>query len=903
MPAVNVLGPSPLTLHADPPCLKAHKALPRKRDFPRHGLISTPPSSNLRQDATPSSNGYAYSPAPTLPLTPPGLPLLPHKKVNNVISREGSHELIPDTTGTATPTHQFTPPTPDITPPRALSSFKKREGLTPIQPSMSSRAESFTTAREALSSDEDVAERRNAAVPLLLRPTIPKLPHPLRTNTSFWEPDLQRNVGPTKDGHECVDQTDATAFDSFEGEWVKPHENNMIRPRENKHKRPPILADHDPFSQNSNHPCDLHATTKSSWSRERSLKERLQNPRRTPITSVEKVAADLEWVSGDGHLEMTDRVRTWRLSGISTSSTVEAMVIDSPPRKHPTLRHSEKHSSLRSARSASSPIPKSNFDDSASSLADHCHRLNRKSARITNENRWSVSSDMSFAASVVSVRPKLKQDVVPVVVIPQRRSSLKSTNSTSRSHSRTRSLGFTLRPTTAPGSGIRSFDIFQRQRRTLSASLPSTNYTSGPNIPQRKSSLSAPTSRSNSRAPSLTLESSRRHAAVPVIQPLAPESPTKRLNKPTTPKITIPEPVNKITSLSPHVFEQPGDEHGPIASPSLYLTPFQPSIQSLSPGPVEIHEARAVPVFFHNNKSLLLVDQQPAVTESRAVQYLRTSPGDLEMKATRPQTPEMPFQATTSDFYSSLRNPRSPPRPPAVKFIPPTPIGEIGLTLVPERTNSDSNNGRVRRLNSVRRAFGSWRRTEAYPVTFPSQHVRNTKAGTNIDSKLHPFWLPQPFWEGFADSDCELEGGAASSSPLARGNDDLIVSNSLGIPQKRVTLAGPLTIIRRISNRTRSRRAARRMNNSNQELASHFKSTFPAHQVHSSTRHNHHYTMSRAGLLHISVSSVRGLQEWIARARRQRTQDKLEERREKLRQKIGGRVLPANAARIVPDGR
>ncbi|EER43021.1 conserved hypothetical protein [Histoplasma capsulatum H143] len=912
MPSVNTLEPSPITPRADHPGLKAHRPLPRKRDIlPTQESTSIPPSSSPRPDVTPPSNGYAYPTAPALPLTPPGLGLGACEKSSNVISRELSHELIPGTTGTGTPTHQLSPPTPDITPPRAFSQFKKREGLTPIHPSMSSRAESFTTAREALSSEEEELERRNVPATPLLRPAKHKLPHPLRTNTSSWEPEISKNAGPLGDGVVAegmnVSQTDAATFDSFDGQRAKPQEIVTTKFQTRKHKRRPILGEHDPFSQVSSSPSDLHHISKSSSSRERSLKQRVQDSQNTPHTSsVEGFAEDIGWTAEQEQPDMSERIHIWRLSGISTTSTVEAIVIDSPPRKLPTLRHTKKKVSLRSA---SSPLPKSHFDNSTSSLADSHPRLLRRSARITNENRWSVSSDMSFAASATSTRPKPKHDVVPVVVIPQRRSSLKSTHSGSKDHSRTHSLGSSCRPATAPDNSIGSFDIARRTRRTLSASLPSTtsknvgcgSYSSGPVIPQRKSSLSAPTSRNNSRAPSLTLESLR-HALPPTSQPSAPE----RRNHSAMDygamdlvsiKIPAQEPAKQFANLTPHTSQQPCDENGPMISPSLTLTPFQASIQSLSPGPVEIHEARAVPFFFHNNKSLLLVDQQP-ITESRAVQELRTSPGDMEMKVVRPTTPDTSNQDTIADVDSPLRNPRPPPKPPAVKVIPPTPMDEINQPAVPETINSEKFNGGMRRLGSVRRALSSRRRAETYTAPVLSQNVRNPKAGKHIDSKLHPFWLPRPFWEGLVDSDIDGEGITRPDSPSTRNIDDLYVSNSLGIPHKRVVFAGPLSVLRRMSNRSRHRTTHRK--SGNQEFPSFYNTGFPPLRVRP-TRRNRNFRPRM--VLQVPIRSLRELQQRILQIRRQREQDKLEERRDKLRKSIGGRILTNNTAIIFPDGR
>ncbi|KAK2797557.1 hypothetical protein FQN50_009152 [Emmonsiellopsis sp. PD_5] len=904
-----------MTSHADAPRLKAHKALPRKRDvLPTQDSISLAPSPSPGPDDTLSSNRSAYPTAPALPLTPPAAPLEPPKKSKHAISREVSDEFAPGTTGSATPTHQLSPPTPDITPPRVISQFRKREGLAQQQPSMSSRAESFTTAREALSS-EDEPEKLNASGTPSLRPARHKLPHPLRTNTSSSDPEPPPSSSPPRDvaaaSRTPVTQTDASTFDTFDGQWSNPQGESVARFQKKKHRRRPILDEHDLFSQNHS-PSDSQDTAKSSLNREKSLKEKVRASHKAPRTSsVEKFGEDIGWISGEDQLDMGERIHAWRLSGISTTSTVEAMVIDSPPRKKPALRHTEKNSSLRSA---SSPIPKSYSDDLASSNADQHRRLLRQSVRITNENRRSVSSDMSLPTSVVSTRPKPKQDVIPVVVIPQRRSSLKSSNPGSRNHSQTRSLSLSRRPTTAPDSGIGSFDIPRRKRRTLSESLPSTSsrdanrrsYNSGPIIPQRRSSLSAPTSRNHSRAASLTSESLRHNqqlSAVPSLQPRGrsqePAETTVR-KQPTLVIAPAPaqEPVTQYATTKPNTLEQSNDENGPLISPSLRLTPFQPSIQSLSPGPVEIHEARAVPFFFHNNRSLLVVEQYP-LAESKAVQELRTYPPDMEIA--QPQTPVMLAQAELADVDSPLRNPRAPPKPPAVKAIPATTSTEPERPPTLDRSNSDGNGNRVRRLSSVRRAFSSRRQSETYATPYPIHHVRNPKAVRPMDNELHRFWLPRPFWEGVVDSDAEGEGNPRFGSPIGTRGDGVYVGNSLGIPQKRIILAGPLSVIRRLSHRSRHRNAGR--NYGNQALPTQWKTGLQTNRVVRSARRGRQYAQSRLGSVHAPIRSLRQLQEWVARIRRQRAEEKLEARRDKLRKSIGGRVLVNNTATMVPDGR
>lgn len=542
-----------------------------------------------------------------------------------------------------------------------------------------------------------------------------------------------------------------------------------------------------------------------------------------------------------------DRVNTWRLSGCSTTSTIEAMVIELPQQVRRTLRHSGKRASLRSVSSPNPPSTRTSLESSAESQ----RRLVRKSARITNRDRRSISSDM---ASVTSSQLPQKLEVIPVVVIPERRSSLKASASSSRNNSKTRSQGSGRRPTTAPEGSRGTMDMPLRQRkRTMSDSMPSTSDSRGrglgrPPVPPRSSSLSAPTSRNNSRTTSLTSESLRLHTEAMQKQP--PPS------DPASPRIILSEDRRGSEALE-RLSHQ--DDAERLRAPSFHFT--QASVVSSSPGPVEINEATAVTFFPHNNESVLLIDpkQQP---ESRAVQALRGRPLDAPVDAETPQQ-----SPTPANVDSPLKNPRPPPDPPAFKVIPPTPMDEEESRQFGEEQERSSRLSR--RLGSVRRAL-SGRRQSASPW---SASATNRAAGRDMDSRLHPFWQPRGFWD-----DIKSDDGDPADREDSRQEEEF-VSNSLGLPQKRVIFSGPISLARRMSQRTRGHRSSH--GSVGRSLGCGIMRPRSPYQR----------RVRFASRMHVPVMMLRDLQRRVRRARQLRQEAKWEARREKLKQSIGEKTL------------
>ncbi|KAK2841674.1 hypothetical protein FQN49_006018 [Arthroderma sp. PD_2] len=523
-------------------------------------------------------------------------------------------------------------------------------------------------------------------------------------------------------------------------------------------------------------------------------------------------------------------------------------------------------------------------------------RLSHRRTRITNENRLSIASDMSIATASTNLtptKPRKVEDVIRVVVIPQRRSSLKSSappKPTLRSLPPDRH-----RPSTAPDSGVGSFHSSRRhKRRTMSESLTSASSAPSafkPKIPARRSSLSAPTSRNTSRAGSISSDSNRNPITSAAMKerlnskplPNIPSEPAKQTATKTQPEPAPPETTPSI--ILPK--ESPDHEHDgtvrPLTPPAAPFTPFQLSIESLSfsPGPVEISQATAVPFFAHNNRSLLVVEHplseaRPYTTELKpSLLPLEHVESPLRHPRTAPKPPDSVAQTTTATPLRRANTLPSRPRPP-----------------LPTQTDSSGNGSSlVRRLSSVRRRLSVHRTstTDSIPattagkdITAMTHRVRNRMAGKKLDSKQYPFWRPHGFWEDYDDEGTTSGGNGnvnnipKTTTTITAGKDlpssgyesGQYVSNTLGIPQNRKPFQGPIALIRRVSQRSRSRPNLTRLPS--------FTVLSPDYRREKRVR---------------SLRPLHEVQDWITRTRQRREQEKLEARREKLRKAIGGNVI------------
>lgn len=867
MPGLEV---SPSVDSPDRPLFRSHKTLPRR------GILPT----DVAQPASPEQTGTVAAPAP--PLTPPGAI---HDEAMDDEHTPRKPDLRPEnSTGMVTPRRPSKPPTPDVTPPQSVSI--KRPPLSQfIHPSSSSRAESFQTACEEIPSDGDMetpiqssrsASQRSRRI-TSLRQNAPNGVRARLTYTKDTPPSASQPHSETE--YE-------TGFESFDGEWAT---NGSPTPL--KEKRP--LARGNSASGSDKDTLDvLHLD--ASLTREMNLRDRvcktLETHEVTPTPSMERFREEIGWPSYDISSQAGDP-ESRRLSALSSTSTVGAMIIDSPKRAQRLLRHTEKRSSLRSI---SSPITRSEHT-STTSNPDSQRRLVHKAARISEENRRSISSDVSFSTKTIPSTPRASAEIIPVVVIPERRSSLRSgpNSQISSKHGSQRSV---RRPPVSEGSG----SVNARQKkRTMSDSAsarprdldPRGRSFGQPIIPPRSSSLSAPTSRNNSRATSLTSESLRSHTLAMDL-----EMQKRREQQPVSPprhNILGPNGHNgrndqrkasghSQTPKLPTFLLSPEEEDvSALRPPSLPYTQW--SIPSSSPGPVEIREATAVSLFAHNNRSLLLVDQRlPPGPETQAVPAFH----EIRRKIDNPKTPDNPIDPTLN-VDSPLKNPRPPPKPPIYKAphskpLPPLPIQAEG----------DEDPGEMRRQGSVRRPWIARPRSNSFNTLVRSLSIKsakNRKAGLEMDSRLHPMWRPRGFWEDVSGSPKKGSSTARNLSP----EETPFVNNSLGLPQYRIVIEGPPSLARRSHEMRRlfnGMPSAAQYNASNASLVDRgmFRTGTPLYQ-------GRYQALSKWGI-RLRSMNLRNVRNRLRRMRQRRDERKRVARRENLKQSIGAPVHVVSSA-------
>ncbi|KAF2186486.1 hypothetical protein K469DRAFT_571890 [Zopfia rhizophila CBS 207.26] len=238
------------------------------------------------------------------------------------------------------------------------------------------------------------------------------------------------------------------------------------------------------------------------------------------------------------------------------------------------------------------------------------------------------------------------------------------------------------------------------------------------------------------------------------------------------------------------------EEHAMARHLYAQSTPF--SQFSDTPDALEVSEATAVSIYPHNNHSLLVVQQvarsstaprdQCQVTNSPLAPSSDLPSSDIpsspplpeaqELTSPQPSQPTLTFEPSTPPMQvslpvpgavdSPLKNPRPPPEPPIIKFIPPTPAEELERQLPPgppQRSDSRPQ----RRLSLVQRAR-RYSDNLISPLLARASSTRGrSTSGTHAhenprvpsvndeDGSLHPFWRPRGFWEGFEDSDTESE--------------------------------------------------------------------------------------------------------------------------------------------------
>jgi len=266
-----------------------------------------------------------------------------------------------------------------------------------------------------------------------------------------------------------------------------------------------------------------------------------------------------------------------------------------------------------------------------------------------------------------------------------------------------------------------------------------------------------------------------------------------------------------------HEWRRRSEEHGRVSFSSMRTeeygdarhayastTPFS----QFSDTPIEINEATSVSIIPHNNTSLLVVDQQhpsrvtSLIPEPRLNGHRTPTPPFVDAREAHDspehQQPTLTFQPSTPPTHSidsPLQNPRPPPEPPLILFIPPTPAEELERQLPPGPPARSSSHPQ-RRLSLVQRA----RRysDNLIPTLLGSQRKRvpNVSSEKEEDNALHPFWRPRGFWDDFED---EGSDGSESEDELHPGGDtsDVETLPEVATVKRRDALGRRLSLLRR----------------------------------------------------------------------------------------------------------
>ncbi|KAL8763930.1 MAG: hypothetical protein Q9184_000373 [Pyrenodesmia sp. 2 TL-2023] len=787
--------------------LRAHKALPKRSAF-SSDVDTTPTATPRAQKYDLEREGYSSSerirswiPEPStaqtvpdheLPLTPP---LNPSEELDEVkeVENLGNGVNVPyplshtASSGITTPVLKRSPPTPETTPPRLdQHTHVNHESSNARLPS--TRAESFETARENLTTDEESSQSESPSLHPSRQKWLRSAGH-ANTKSIGLGLGLESEDGePTPTEKAPIISPKEEELVSFEGAWngATP-EINAVRGGADLAYRAEMKKRLPKRSQISEQllesPLINGRSSPSSMTRSLSLRERISQSRQTPPrVSTEDFAEKIRWPLQDDDLDLEQKLREMenrRFSQISTTSTtVEAVIYNTPPKRRRTLRHSSKFTDLNSANLLSErKLPE---------IKGHTPRR-----PLRHANSRSGGQRSSFALDMPgddrALFPRSKQDVIPVIVIPDRISSQGTkffyVPSLRRVQPLTSAWQQSSRPTTAPEDAVGYFDVPQPKRRVMSSYTPVPPPKEELPLPKPPEAATAPANRLPfaNRTKNMSRANSTGSAGDNSVSP-----PTRQQSQP---GYCFPE---VITSGIASPDEGISGEWSALRPRSSLVTPFSlRSARSSTPGTLEVNEATAISIYPHTNQSILVVQHAPRRNSQPAEHSaIIASNAKFAIPAGSVQPPLIhePHQL----LNSPLQNPRSPPQPPDFKIIPPTPANMTDVSSPDRQQPSSSEQAPKRRLsNRVKRAFSTRRYSDAFvsPITRSfSLSRRNTvtgarraSTGIDVERNLHPLWRPRAFWgkDDRSDSDSDF------------GNEGLLVGNSLGMPTGGVKIVDP----------------------------------------------------------------------------------------------------------------
>lgn len=567
-----------------------------------------------------------------------------------------------------------------------------------------------------------------------------------------------------------------------------------------------------------------------------------------------------------------------RLSHLSTTSgnVIEAIVITPPRQKRQKLRKSIKNYSLRDTTSSGNHSNRSSLNS-----AHQNHVLRHKLGNLRdNPNRASLNSDSGISMGYDAFN--IKDSSIPLSEVPQRRSSL-------RGHRKNISIATkgkerrSSRPITAPERLMSPTGEIMSQMRPIFDARPHSLYQSPDSrgrevghappvlVPPRSSSLSAPTSQSNSRSGSMASDNRK-------LQTQRPHNP-HRSSSPHI-RISIPDVEPSATTKSADGFVdafRSDEETGmlPIASPhlraSLTRTPF--SIIS-TPGLVEFGQGTRMSLYPHKNDSVLVIehshepDSLDEPLERQAKQVVSQSPDDQRRQRTiTPKEYEgisseemrRNISATSTSASLPMNSPSRPSHSDKIFNIARTPSG---------RRQSQSFITPLSRLPSITKSTPARRR-----IMIDDQ-----------SNTLSQFWRPDGFWNDLSDSEDELDSSSRKDTP----ENTHVVRNTLGLPSRPI-MAGPTGLARRLGSFKRRKQM--------QDSPQNTKQSSPMSSLHNGssiissgfdgtpTKRRHSF----------SLTPITSIYDNIHQKRTDRAEAQKEKKRQKLKQLIGPAILRDSA--------
>ncbi|CAO2649721.1 Nn.00g010130.m01.CDS01 [Neocucurbitaria sp. VM-36] len=428
--------------HASPK-LRHHKQLPRRSDEHRTFARAAAP---LKRDASYTNSeaeSVASSQQPTplaspgalngtenghgLPPTPPTISQDGHTTQDAESSPHADglvNSLMSKKSSLSTPVNARSPPTPDPSPPRTTESnaSKTANERPPLFAYPSSRAESFTTAREDPMSSEPSDSRSMTPVADRLS-TVDEdrglglaFEHedsditPTQGTRPFY-PDFQAD-DTTAGAHE--DRASPMVQEVPDREWNTELMRNVTIRRKRTPKSSP-RKERDPVVT----VVESASPTPSTRARRSSgLRERVEASSNSPHTpSIESFAQSIGWPTEDKETpgEKQRDVSNKRLSTSSAGSAmVEAKIIVTPPRRRQTLRHSGKNMAYRRDCSSPADLPSVTYSNRNSVQSDDVplHRLVHKRVSVADRKKRisagseTLASERAFSSPVSSLRQR-----------------------------------------------------------------------------------------------------------------------------------------------------------------------------------------------------------------------------------------------------------------------------------------------------------------------------------------------------------------------------------------------------------------------------------------------------------------------------------------------------------------